>query len=119
MDNVVLIVEDDAGLWPMYRYVLKDITYPLMFARTGEEAFKLLKSEQPILIFLDVRLPLMNGEDILSYIHGVPRLATTPVIITTSMREDELHIPGAYYLRKPIKPETIRDYAQRLLHISA
>lgn len=118
MDDVVLIVEDDTGLWPMYRHVLKDIPYTLIFARTGDEAMAALNTKQPVLIFLDVRLPMVSGEDILSHVHKVPRLASTPVIITTSMREDDLHIPGAYFLRKPIKPETIRDYAQRLLHIN-
>ncbi|MAU10300.1 MAG: hypothetical protein CL607_10795 [Anaerolineaceae bacterium] len=119
MDKVILIVEDDTGLWSMYRHVLRDCTYPLLFARSGDEALTALETKQPVLIFLDIRLPIVSGEDILEKIHQEPRLISTPVVVTTSMREDDIHIPGSYYLRKPIRPETIRDYAERLLHINA
>lgn len=119
MDKVILIVEDDTGLWHMYRHVLRECPHPLLFARSGDEALKALETNHPVLVFLDIRLPIVSGEDILERIHQEPRLISTPVVVTTSMREDDIHVPGSYYLRKPIRPETIRDYAERLLHINA
>ncbi|MCA9883357.1 MAG: response regulator [Anaerolineae bacterium] len=117
MGKVILVVEDDAGLWSMYRHVLRKFPYQIEFVRSGDEALEILEKKQPVLIFLDIRLPIISGEEILEKIHQEKRLISTPVVVTTSMREEDIHIPGAYYLRKPIRPEIIGDYAERLLHI--
>ena len=60
----------------------------------------------PSLILLDVRMPLMDGCDVLNVIQRDPDLAEIPVALMTAGPERDL-APGALLLRKPLDFDTV------------
>jgi CheY-like chemotaxis protein len=86
----VLLVEDDAALAQMYRVKLERDGYTVQVAGDGEEALGLLNGQLPDLIFLDVRLPRMDGLTFLERIRGMDRTKNIPVVIVSNYSEEEL-----------------------------
>ena len=86
----VLLVEDDTALAQMYRVKLERDGYTVQVAGDGEEALKLLDGELPDLIFLDVRLPRMDGLTFLERLRAGDRTKNIPVVIVSNYSEEEL-----------------------------
>lgn len=57
----ILVVEDDTALRDAYETILSAAGYSTRIAANGEEALKLTKKETPDLIFLDLRMPVLDG----------------------------------------------------------
>jgi two-component system, OmpR family, phosphate regulon response regulator PhoB len=86
----VLLVEDDAALAQMYRVKLERDGYLVRMASDGEEALGLLTGDLPDLIFLDVRLPHMDGLTFLERLRSAQRTKNLPVVIVSNYSEEEL-----------------------------
>jgi len=89
-DVRVLLVEDDSALAQMYRVKLERDGYTVHVAGDGEEALSTLSEELPDLIFLDVRLPRMDGLAFLERIRATRRTRNIPVVIVSNYSEAEL-----------------------------
>jgi CheY-like chemotaxis protein len=61
----ILIVEDDAALNEAYKTILEIAQYNVFSALNGEEALEITKQHTPDLIFLDLRMPVMDGIEFL------------------------------------------------------
>ena len=90
----VLLVEDDAALAQMYRVKLERDGYTVQVAGDGEEALGLLRGDLPDLIFLDVRLPRMDGLTFLERLRDGDRTKNLPVVIVSNYSEEELVARG-------------------------
>lgn len=86
----VLLVEDDAALAQMYRVKLERDGYTVQVAGDGEEALSLLDRDLPDLVFLDVRLPRMDGLTFLERVRASDRTKNLPVVIVSNYSEEEL-----------------------------
>lgn len=58
---VILIVEDDLALNEAYKLILETAEYQVFTAFNGEEALQVAAQQHPDLIFLDLRMPVMDG----------------------------------------------------------
>lgn len=61
MQPNILVVEDDASLNEAYKTILTAAGYTTRTAFNGEEALKLTEELEPTIIFLDLRMPVMDG----------------------------------------------------------
>ena len=86
----VLMIEDDSAVAEMYRLRLSADGYVVTIARTGEEGLELATGTRPDLIYLDLRLPAMDGFEVLKRLRNEPGTAETPVIILTNYGRPEL-----------------------------
>jgi CheY-like chemotaxis protein len=57
----ILIIEDDVALNQAYVTILRTAGYRVRTAFNGEEALKLTTQEDPDIIFLDLRMPTLDG----------------------------------------------------------
>jgi len=86
----VLLIEDDSALAQMYRIKLERDGYTVRVAGEGEEAQRLIDEQLPDLIFLDIRLPKMDGLVFLEHLRSVERTRNIPVVIVSNYSEQEL-----------------------------
>jgi DNA-binding response OmpR family regulator len=98
--KTIAIIDDDLYIGDMLTEVLSKEGFCVPRAYSGTEALYLLKEKKPDLVLLDLMLPGMSGEEVLSYIKGVP-------VIVLSARADvkdkiALLLGGAAdYMTKP------------------
>jgi CheY-like chemotaxis protein len=93
-DVHVLLVEDDVAMAQMYRVKLERDGYLVRIARDGEEALAMLAGELPDLIFLDIRLPRMDGLSFLERARASERTKDVPVVIVSNYSEQDLVARG-------------------------
>lgn len=118
-EQVILLVEDnddDAEL-ALMAFKRAKITNPLVRARDGVEALDYLfargaystrdVSDAPAVVLLDLKLPKLNGLDVLKSVRADDRTKHLPIVILTSSNEDKDRL-GAYdhfansYVIKPV-----------------
>lgn len=106
---VILVVDDDPGVRESFRLILED-HYDVIDAADGPQALDVLRASQVDLVLLDIRLPEMDGIEVLERIkaiddevevdpgHGVRRgrvanslagRSGTQVLLVTSARQSE------------------------------
>lgn len=106
-----LIVDDDADDRMLMIEAIREIDEAIecKIARNGEQALELLKNIEhpmPNFIFLDIRMPRLNGKKCLFEIKKDERLKDIPVIIYTTSKaveeSQELRAMGAFhFISKP------------------
>ncbi len=87
---LVLLIEDDDVLAQMYRVKLERDGYTVRVAGDSEQAQRLIEEQLPDLIFLDIRLPRMDGLSFLEQLRGSALTRNVPVVIVSNYSEQEL-----------------------------
>lgn len=106
----VLLVDDDRALRKLLRSYLEQESITVLEAATGEEALAAVGRAAPSLVLLDVRLPDIDGFEVLRRLEAGG--AAVPVILVTSL-EDELDQLVGYrlgaidYVVKPVSPKLL------------
>ncbi|MFZ0216233.1 MAG: response regulator [Candidatus Dormiibacterota bacterium] len=90
----VLLVEDDAEFAEMYRIRLEADDYAVEWARDGHEGLDLARTWKPSLIFLDIRMPEMNGLELLRALRADAGTAGVPVVVLTNYSDESLQQEG-------------------------
>ncbi len=100
MKRTIAIIEDDSSIGDMLSELLIREGYAVLRAYSGTEAVYVLSQNKPDLVLLDLMLPGMSGEEVLSHIANIP-------VIVLSAKTDvkdkvELLLHGAAdYMTKP------------------
>ncbi|GLS17440.1 acetoacetate metabolism regulatory protein AtoC [Labrys miyagiensis] len=110
MSQTILIVDDEIRLLDVLSGVLEALGYTALSASSGPAALELLDGEQIDLVLTDLRMPGMNGQELLAEIRR--RHPTMPVVIMTAfstVRDAVQAIKdGAFdYIAKPIEQEEL------------
>ena len=104
----VLVVEDHDMLRATMVQVLTDGGFALREAADGKAALAQIAEQAPDVVFLDLALPGMSGQDILKEIKGNPETAGIKVIVVTGQGEEGkrgvLELGADAYFRKPYSP---------------
>lgn len=101
----VLIVDDNPDLAGLARHVMEREGYVSHIAGDAEVAWKLLATELPDLMILDVGLPGEDGISLLERIRADIRFYKLPVVVVTGTSDEQtlrhVHSLGSEYLSKP------------------
>jgi len=89
-DVRVLFVEDDPAVAHMYKLKLELDGYAVDVAGDGLQAVEMAMGNPPDLIFLDIRLPKMDGLGVLEALRKNERTRRVPVVILSNYSEHEL-----------------------------
>lgn len=85
----IVIVEDDIPIAEMYKFKLESSGYITALAYNGEEGLKVVEESKPDLILLDIRMPIMSGDEMLEKLRQTDWGADIRVIILTNISRDE------------------------------
>ena len=104
----ILVVDDEEETCRFLEEFLRPRGYDIFSATTTEEGLRLVKSERPHLVLLDIRMPGRDGLSLLSEIKGIDR--EIGVIMVTAVREEEIakeamRLGADGYITKPIDLE--------------
>jgi DNA-binding NtrC family response regulator len=117
MRPVVLIVDDDAGLRESFRLILED-GYELVEAADGRQALEIVRNREIDLVLLDIRLPEMDGIEVLERIKAMDE--QVEVILVTAVKTVRTAVAamklGAFdYLTKPFEEDDLLAVVRRAL----
>ncbi len=118
MSSTILVVEDEFAVARGIQYALQQEGYEVTLARSGEEALEFAVHQAPDLVLLDVRLPGMDGFEVLRRVRAAG--AKMPVLFLTA-RDDEvdkvigLELGADDYLAKPFGLRELMSRIKALL----
>jgi CheY-like chemotaxis protein len=84
MSAKILVVEDNPDARELIVIVLAHAGYEVIEAANGSEALDKAPMHHPDLILMDLGLPGMQGDEVMSRIRSDPRVATIPIVISTA-----------------------------------
>jgi len=121
MPQKILVVEDNPQNMKVVEMTLRPHGYVLLEAIDGEEALKVVDSDRPDLIIMDIQLPKMDGLEVTRKLRQVPDFSHIPIIAVTAyaMKGDEdkaIEAGCDAYLPKPVNTRELpRIVAEMLL----
>lgn len=100
--DTVLVVDDDTSILDTVTSILTGEGYDVVSAATGEEALAAVARKQPLLILLDMRMPVMDGWTVARELRR--QGSNVPIVVMTAAESakrwaDEVGAEG--YLAKP------------------
>ncbi len=114
----ILIIDDEASLRQTLARILQRDGYEVTSVASGTEGLSIVAQHSFDLVYLDIRMPDMNGLDVLQTIHA--QLPDLPVILFTAQPDlhsavEALRRGASDYLMKPLKPETVLARTRSIL----
>ncbi|HDQ34778.1 MAG TPA: response regulator, partial [Chloroflexi bacterium] len=116
-DFTVLVVEDDVEIAEMIRVALENEGRKVLVSHSGEEALHLAREHHPDMISLDIRLPDLDGFEVLELLKRDVETADIPVVVVSVVPDAErgLRLGAVDYLTKPVDQEILLRAVDRCL----
>lgn len=86
--KIILIAEDDEFLSKVYENKLKKEDISAVVCRNGQEALDQAKAQKPVLILLDLIMPVLSGFETLAALKADPALKNIPVLILSNLGQE-------------------------------
>jgi DNA-binding response OmpR family regulator len=117
----ILVVEDDPIIMQLVKDVMEEEGYEVVSAEDGGKAYRILERDNKFVAgIFDVKMPSIQGTDLLRYMQTEKRLMKIPVLIMTSepsvaIQAESLSAGAAIFLPKPFTRVTLRTMFRALI----
>ncbi len=116
MKHNILLVDDEPGIRKVLRISLEEMGYAVDTAENGEEALGLFREKQPLIVLTDIKMPGMDGIDVLRKIKQ--ENPETEVIVITGHGDMDLAIrslknEATDFITKPIDDKELQNALQK------
>jgi DNA-binding response OmpR family regulator len=116
----LLYVEDDTMVMKSSLFLFKKLFHRVCTAANGKEALALFQENPIHLIITDVKMPLMDGIELIEKIRSIDK--DIPIIFTSSFTEKEyllnaIHLDTVDYLVKPFTYQDLEKSLKKVLNI--
>jgi CheY-like chemotaxis protein/anti-anti-sigma regulatory factor len=116
--QTVLVIDDESATLTMFNLFLKAFGFDVLLAENGHAAMDLVRSHRPEIVFTDLKMPEMDGFQVLK---EIKRFAPqTEVIVITGHGDMDLvlqalNLEATDFINKPIKKSSLEAALQRAL----
>jgi CheY-like chemotaxis protein len=119
-EKTVLIIEDEADAAELFAEMMRVSGFRVLKTSSSTPALKLIATEKPDIIILDIMMPDVSGLDILRQMRQDPELADIPVVVVSakSMPADikiGMEAGASTYLTKPIGFLELKEAVERAM----
>jgi two-component system alkaline phosphatase synthesis response regulator PhoP len=120
----VLVIDDNPTIVELIRHAVNmQGKYSVVVAYDGVQGLERFHAEHPDCVIVDVRMPRMDGYQVVRCIRGDTSSAHTPLIILSAMIEEDDQLTGLLsgvdeYLAKPFKPSVLCATLERVMQIT-
>ncbi len=116
--GAVLVIDDEVDLLQSYERILRRLGYDVVTAACGETGLSIAQAKDVALVVVDLRLPDMDGLDVVRAIRAGPD--PPPVIVITGFasaatRHAALRAGAAGYLSKPFSVLALTALVRNIL----
>ena len=105
----ILVVDDEAYIVELVKFNLEKEGYQVIVASDGRNALKMVQTEQPDLVLLDIMLPNIDGLEVCRILKQSPDTNSIPIIMLTAKGDEfdtvlGLEMGADDYIKKPFSP---------------
>jgi DNA-binding response OmpR family regulator len=127
MKRKILIVDDETRTLMLMEHTLRDLEFDyedveILTASNGADALEIIKDEKPILVYLDIMMPIMDGFDVCNTVKHELKMQGVYIVMLTAkgQRVDEqksADVGADLYMTKPFDPDRVLDIAKTVLGV--
>ena len=88
----IAIIEDETIIADMYRLILENAGYDCVVANNGTQALQIIESSKPDLIMLDLLLPDISGDQVLTHMRKTDWGKDIKVVVMTNLSQEKVPI---------------------------
>lgn len=120
----VLIIDDTETIVAYIRHVLLKLGFQhIVVAYNGIAGLEQFYAERPDCVIVDVKMPGLDGNQVVRTIRGDASAANTPMLILSALQQPDQRLTGMLsgvdeYLAKPVKPSALASALDRVMHIT-
>jgi DNA-binding response OmpR family regulator len=120
----VLVIDDNPTIVELIKYAVNlQGTYDVSVAYDGVQGLERIGLEQPDCVIVDVKMPRMDGYQLVRCLRGDTRTADIPLIILSALARAEDQMTGMLsgvdeYLTKPFKPSALNAAIERVMSLT-
>ena len=116
----ILVVDDEIYIVHILEFSLTMEGYSILTASNGEEALRVIDSERPDLVVLDIMMPKLDGYEVCRRLRQDEQFQELPVILLSAKgrpidREAGLQAGADDYITKPFSPRKLLEKIRELL----
>lgn len=123
MSKLIYVVDDEKEICELLKLAFESRDYKVKVAYNGEEALKLIKKKAPDLLIIDLKMPKVNGYEVISYLKRSKQLSSIPIMVLTSLtqgtrKSDEewrRSMDVSDFITKPFEPLDIIKRAEKFI----
>ena len=113
MPKRVLICDDEPYIVESVSYVVRRAGFDVLTAEDGDEALAAARRERPDLVFLDIMMPGIPGDEVCRRLKQDPATKSTHVVILTARGQEEderraMEMGADEFMTKPFSPRKLR-----------
>ena len=120
----VLVIDDNPTIVELIKYAVNlQGAYDVVVAYDGVQGLERVYAENPDCVIIDVKMPRMDGYQLVRCLRGDARTTNMPMIILSAMTREEDQMTGMLsgvdeYLTKPFKPSALNAAIERVLRLT-
>lgn len=121
MSKKVLVVDDQYGIRVLLQEVLEREGYQMLLASNGEEALNLIGREHPDLVLLDMKIPGMDGIEILTNIRKLDeglKVAMMTAYGELDLVKESAALDAIGHFTKPFDIDDVRSFVRRQIGVA-
>lgn len=117
----IAIVEDDQAIREMYRIKFETEGYEVVVAENGKRGLELVEATKPDLVLLDLMMPEMTGEEMLTRVRATDWGKDMKVIVLTNVSQDEIMVAidklrvSDFIVKAHFTPQQVADRVKAVL----
>jgi CheY-like chemotaxis protein/methyl-accepting chemotaxis protein len=115
-DKTILIIEDDVSFSQLLLNIAREKGYKGILAHQGNTGLSLARYYRPDAIILDMKLPVLDGSEVLRLLKNDPELRHIPVQIMSGYdrRKEGLELGAFDFIRKPLTYDAVQGAFDRM-----
>jgi DNA-binding response OmpR family regulator len=123
--KTVLVIDDNPTIVELIKYAIHlHSPYHVVVAYDGIQGLERAYAEKPDCVIIDVKMPHMDGYQLVRTLRSDIRTKDTPVIILSALTREEDQMAGLLvgadeYLTKPFKPNALNAALERVLRLTS
>jgi CheY-like chemotaxis protein len=121
----VLLIDDNVSLLQALAFSLEELgNFDVVSAEDGATGLEKVIETQPNCVVIDVRMPGLDGYQLVQALRGDQETADIPLVMLTAMAQDRdrftgLAVGADTYLTKPVKPQDLAQAIRQAIETSA
>ncbi len=120
-DKKVVCIEDESEMIDLISLILRRQSVQVIGALGGRQGLEKIESEEPDLVLLDLKMPVMNGWEVYKQMKASREMKDIPVVVLTAMSrsfEESINLQDGRvddYITKPFRPRKLIESVNRVL----
>ena len=124
-ERKVVCIEDETEMIDLVSLILRRERVQVIGAIGGRQGLEKIEAEEPDLVLLDLKMPVMNGWEVFQRMKASEKMKNIPVVVVSAMSRGEDKLTGLHdaqvddYITKPFKPIRLVQSISRVLALKS